>query len=96
MSDHRAHIPTVVADYYIRRDGAITQHPVVRQEFHPLRGWKTTNYRKRITVSWAQKLRMEGCTHVALDAGDGRLADFRLADIIRGGVAGHLLKEFTS
>ena len=39
-------------------------------------------HRKRITPSWARKLRAEGVTAVALSCG-GRLADFTLSEILR-------------
>lgn len=40
-------------------------------------------YRKRITASWARKLRAEGVTAVALCCGN-RTADFNLTEILKG------------
>lgn len=61
-------------------------HPVVREEFHPARGWTTYRMRKRITRSWVRKLRQQGVTTVALLLGTGangrpRVADFRLTEL---------------
>jgi hypothetical protein len=60
--------------------------PVVRQEFHPDRGWTSYHMRKRITRSWVRKLRQQGVTTVALLLGTGaggrpRVADFRLTEL---------------
>lgn len=94
--DHSSNVPAAVARYF----GHTTDWPVVAQEFHPDRGWRTyvgddpilfqgrvighvvgRQYRKRITASWARKLRTAGVTTVALLCG-GRLADFTITEIL--------------
>ncbi len=77
MSNHLQTIPAVAAYF-----GSAAQ-PIVAQEFHPTKGWQHQTYRKRISRSWARKLRRAGISHVALDL-DGRLADFSTAELCRG------------
>lgn len=99
-ASYQAQVPAVVGRYF-RRFGDLAEHPIVEQEYRSeprgIRtrqglvtipaGWKTIgNYRKRISVAWATKLKREGVTRVALRCG-GRLADFSVDEIIRGGTA---------
>jgi hypothetical protein len=82
---HQAQVPILVAAYFGGHyDGgfAYTRHPIITQEFHPGRGWVTTNYRKRVSVAWLRKLKAQGVTGVALTC-DGRRADFTITEILR-------------
>lgn len=98
MTSHQAQVPQIVRDYFgpdcTTREG----HPIIEQEFrlsnpdralpdlgYGRRQWVTTGYRKRVSISWLRKLRAQGVTHVALRHGS-RLADFSVAELIRGGV----------
>jgi hypothetical protein len=56
--------------------------PIVAEAFRPRKGWRRQNYRKRITGAWANKLRREEVTHVALRLGHRR-ADFTIAELCR-------------
>ena len=76
----QAHEPAAVSAYFgPSRD---REHAVIAETFHPDRGWKRPSFRKRISPSWARKLRREGVTGVAL-ASAGRLADFRIEELTR-------------
>lgn len=77
---YQAQVPTKVADYF--GDKGITVHPIVAEEFRPGRGWVRSPMRKRISRSWARKLRSEGVTAVQLSA-LGVLADFQIEEVIR-------------
>lgn len=56
--------------------------PVIVAEEFTAAGWTPRpRFRKRMTHSWARKLRREGVTHVALRAG-ARTADFALAELL--------------
>jgi hypothetical protein len=95
---HQAQVPAIVAAYF-GAEAVREQHPIVAGEFQaePLtiltdrgprtirQGWHRQTYRKRISVAWARKLKRDGVTRVALRCG-GRLADFGLDEIVRGGV----------
>lgn len=95
---HTSTVPPVAARYF--GPAADLEWPIVAQEFHPDRGWRTNvggdpilvegrvvghvvgqQHRKRITMSWARKLRASGVTAVALLCG-GRLADFTVGEIL--------------
>jgi hypothetical protein len=56
--------------------------PIIAEVFSPRKGWRRQNYRKRVTGAWANKLRREGVTHVALRL-DQRHADFTIAELCR-------------
>jgi hypothetical protein len=53
--------------------------PIVVAEFSDR--WRRQSYRKRISRSWARKLKARGVTHVTL-ALDGREADFSVAELL--------------
>ena len=72
----------VVAEH-CRRVGAATTTPVVRQEFHAEKGWAPAAWNKRVSRSYARKLRAEGITHVGLEILPGRIADFRIEELTR-------------
>lgn len=68
----------------------------VAQAFKPGEGWKRYPFNKRISVSWARKMRREGYVAVALTDTPRpldvslramRVADFTLNEIVRGGTA---------
>lgn len=93
MTDHRATVPAAVRRAY----PTLTGHPLIVEVFHPDRGWLTLRglpihidryvkgtYRKRISPSCARKLHQEGVTAIALDLGDGRVADFQTRELARG------------
>lgn len=86
-------IPAVVSEAY----PGLAVHPVIAEVFRPGSGWLTLrglplavdrlvrgSYRKRITPSYARKLRREGVTAVSLDMGGGRRADFDIRELSRG------------
>lgn len=88
----QAQVPTVVADYCRKFVGPDYEHPVVVQVFKPGVGWRTTNYAKRVSVSWVRKLKTEGVTAVAVspipqrkrwDRSD-RTIDFTVKEILKG------------
>lgn len=58
-----------------------TESPIVTQEYRPGKGWVRTNFRKRISASWARKLKGEGVTSVALTLGE-RTADFQIEELL--------------
>jgi hypothetical protein len=60
-------------------------NPVIVETFTPGRGWVRAGWRKRVSRSWLRKLRREqGVTEVALDVG-GRVADFRVSELLSSG-----------
>jgi hypothetical protein len=74
MSHYSRPIPIVRAYF------GTSDLPIVAEVFRPRKGWKRQNYRKRITGAWANKLRREEVTHVALRLGH-RCADFTIAEL---------------
>ncbi len=77
---HTSTVPAAVERVY----PDLPRHPIVVDEFHPGRGWVTVpGYRKRITPSWARKLRREGITKVGLLIAPNRVADFFTAELTR-------------
>ena len=76
----QAREPSVVATYF--GPAHDRDHATIAQTFRPGSGWRTYPGRKRISGSWARRLRREGVTDVALACG-GRLADFRIGELIR-------------
>jgi hypothetical protein len=58
------------------------EHPIVTHEFTPEKGWVRTNFRKRISPSWARKLKKEGVTAVTLTL-NKRAADFLIVELVR-------------
>lgn len=55
-------------------------NPVIAEEFSDR--WRRQSLRKRASRAWLRKLRGRGVTHVAVDCGDGRLADFTVAELL--------------
>jgi hypothetical protein len=97
---HQATIPVLVHDYFAtdhfsnfaifgpRNHRYCDEHPIIVQVFYSDRGWRTTNYRKRVSCSWLRKLKAEGITHVGLVSGgrwtrSDRIADFSITEILR-------------
>ncbi len=83
IHSHQAQIPALVRDYF-RAAGIgdnLVQHHLVASTFTPDQGWKTTNYRKRVSASWLRKLRSEGVTAVGVRCG-ARVADFGIDEIL--------------
>jgi hypothetical protein len=76
MSNYSQPIPVVRAYF------GTSDFPIIAEEFRPGKGWKRQNYQKRITGAWANKLRREEVTHVALRLGHRR-ADFTIAELCR-------------
>jgi len=86
-----AEVPAAVTRAYPGLD----HRPIIAEVVHPDgRGWLTLRgrtlevdrlvkgtYRKRISRSYARKLRRDGVTAVALDLGGGRVADFTTAEL---------------
>lgn len=75
--------------------------PTIAEVFHPELGWRTLrglpaevdrlvvgrSPRKRISTSYARKLRADGITMVSLDLGGGRRADFTTPELCRRSAA---------
>jgi len=55
--------------------------PVIAQQFTPGRGWRPYPIRKRVSRAVVRGLREQGVSAVAL-AYDGRLADFRVGELL--------------
>ena len=81
MSSHALRPIPVVAAYAASCDG-ITE-PVVVAHFTPGQGWRRHGWRKRISMSYARRLKGEGVTDVGLDMGGNRVADFRVDELLR-------------
>jgi hypothetical protein len=81
---NNAQVPTKVRDYLVATTAEYQpgDHPTIAQTFRPDCGWKRYPMQKRITRSWARKLRAEGVTHLAL-AYRGRMIDFCIEDVTR-------------
>lgn len=77
-ASHAAQMPAVVYDY----PGSWAAHPWIHSTFTEAGGWRRYGFRKRISRSWARKLRAEGVTVVALTDGQ-RLADFTVRELVR-------------
>lgn len=97
MTSHQATVPQAAARYFSRvlphtinfvsdipwpQVAGYHYHPVVEQVFVPGKGWKRYSFNKRISPSWARKMRAEGITVVALRV-DKHLADFSIAELVR-------------
>jgi hypothetical protein len=89
-TSHQAQVPPAARRYFktisVPTD-SYKDHPVITAEFPRRRqdgavGWARQTYRKRISASWARKLRADGVTHVELAAG-GHTADFRIEELVR-------------
>ena len=80
-TSHSIKLIPVVAAYAATHEGIA--EPVVVQHFIPARGWKRHGWRKRISLSYARSLKNEGVTTVGLDMGNGRIADFRIDELLR-------------
>ncbi len=55
--------------------------PVITQQFTPGRGWRPYPSRKRVSRAAVRVLREQGVSALAL-AYDGRLADFRVQELL--------------
>jgi hypothetical protein len=78
MASHALAPIPLVARYF----DAPAATPIVTGEFSPASGWRTTDYRKRISRAWARHLKVSGVTHVRLTWA-GRDADFSIAELLR-------------
>ncbi len=93
MSSHQAQVPQTVYDYFKRFISggesvvAYEAHPIITQTFTPGKGWRNTNYRKRVSCSWLRKLAREGVTAVAVCSPywPDRTVDFSVREALRGG-----------
>jgi hypothetical protein len=90
MASHQAREPQAVAEHFNRYgyigwpdQGGRRDHALIHSTFTPGKGWKRYPIRKRISRSWARKLRQEGVTTVSLVSA-GREADFRIAELAKG------------
>lgn len=90
--NRQATVPAAVTDAY----PSLTEHPTIAEVFRPGTGWRTLRgwtadvdrlvkgtYRKRISPAYARTLGRAGVTAVALDLGDGRVADFTVRELAR-------------
>ena len=85
MSDsYSARVPAVIGDY-TRRHWHTEEHPIVTAEFRDGVGWRTTGYRKRVSLAWVAKLRRQGVRYIAVSVGE-RSADFSVSEVLRIGV----------
>ena len=95
-TSHQATVPQAAADYFSRwlpridypgfpptaQVAGYHYHPVIDQVFTSDRGWVRYSFRKRISPTWARKLRAQGITRVALRVGD-RVADFTIQELVK-------------
>jgi hypothetical protein len=81
---HKSHSlqPIPVVERFVRDHGRETITPVVSQHFKPSDGWRLHGWRKRISISYARRLRREGVTCVGLEVAPGRIADFRIEELL--------------
>ncbi len=77
----KSQVPPVVAKYF-GEEAVRQQHPVIEQAFAQGTGWKYYPIKKRISASWAGKMRRAGYDKVALRCGS-RVADFNLKEMTR-------------
>lgn len=89
MTSYQSQVPQLVAEFFrpamqlhLSCGGSI-EHPFITATFAPRGGWKRYPGRKRISASWARRLKAQGYTCIELSA-YGHRADFKLGDIIRG------------
>lgn len=85
MSSHQAQEPQAVSQYFSKVPGSCgmsREHARIAAVFTPGRGWTTYPMHKRISPSWAKKMRREGVTCVALKA-EGRVADFLIEELVQ-------------
>ena len=75
---HSSQLPVAVAQYGALV-GGWARYPYIDQYFRPEEGWKYYPFRKRISPSWARKLKADGVT-VALTDGR-RHADFQVSEL---------------
>ena len=59
-------------------------NPVIKQEFTPGKGWKSQTYKKRASASWLVKLAAQGVTHIGVEVGENRIADFEIKRVLAG------------
>ena len=56
--------------------------PVVAEHFTPESGWRAHPWKKRISRSYARRLKREGVTCVGLRMAPGRIADFKIQALL--------------
>jgi hypothetical protein len=80
----RGHSTKAIAcvESYVREHGGEITVPVITQHFTPGAGWKRHGWRKRISLSYARRLKREGVTSVGLEIAPGRVAAFRIAELL--------------
>lgn len=76
-------IPAIVEHCKMTNTSPEYYTPVIAQAYHEDKGWQTYPFKKRVSVSWIRKMRREGYTAVGLDLGNCRIADFRIAELLR-------------
>lgn len=76
MATHQATAPRAAVTYF-----GSAEHPIVARTFTQA-GWTLYPMKKRVSGNWARQARAQGVTHVQLAAG-GRLADFRIEELVR-------------
>lgn len=83
-TSHKSHSlqPIPVVERFVRGLGGENIEPVVVHHFKPSSGWRLHGWRKRISGSYARRLRREGVTCVGLEVAPGRVADFRIEELL--------------
>jgi hypothetical protein len=81
---HKSHSlqPIPVVERFVRAYGGETTTPVVVHHFKPSSGWWRHGWRKRISGSYARRLRREDITYVGLEVSPWRVADFRIEELL--------------
>ena len=74
-------VPTAVIKYFGTEVTSAELHPIIVSEFKGDKGWIPQTYKKRISRSWALKLRKQGVSYVSLKSGL-RQADFSIDEIV--------------
>jgi hypothetical protein len=97
MSNYQSTVPQAAASYFTSvlphnydfttdRDwpqvAGYHYHPTIAQVFRPGRGWTDYPGTKRISPSWARKLRAQGITHISLRV-NNRVADFDIKELVK-------------
>ncbi len=85
MGEHIQSIPCVER-YAREHDG--DPMPVVAEHFTPANGWRRHPWKKRISRSYARRLKGEGVTCVGLCMASGRIADFKIEALLRSASGG--------
>jgi hypothetical protein len=81
---HKSHSlqPIPVVERFVRTCGGETVTPVVVHHFKPSSGWFLHGWRQRISGSYARRLRRDDITYVGLEVSPGRVADFRIEELL--------------